>query len=149
MLAVFGAGALSRVLDALVENARQNPVEGIGEQGQVLERQLGFVQLALGIDLADDVLDMAFEAAGRRIDQGAAGGLDDIGQEDEAGLLALGLGAGITIILLADGIVSFGLGHFLGLVMEIDDERGAMLEPVDQCRGLLPGQGGQTAAQLG
>ena len=60
------------------------------------ERQAAFVELAIEQPLHGQVVDQAFDARRRRIDEGAAGAFDHVGQHQHAGFLGLRLGAGIA-----------------------------------------------------
>src|SRR6185369_17793135 len=85
-----------RIVDPVVINAGEYPVEALGDLVQVLEGQLTLVQLAVHEDVVDDLLHQPLDARRGGIDQGARGGLHAVRQKHQARLPGLRLGAGVA-----------------------------------------------------
>ena len=56
------------IVNAMMKDAVEDPVEALGDLMQVFQRQFAFIQLAVGKDAVDDVLDHALDTVGGRID---------------------------------------------------------------------------------
>ena len=97
-----GVEVEARIVDPLVEDVREHPQEGLRDQAQVGEGEVGLVELAVVQAVVDDGADQAADLGRRRLDQGAAGRLDGVGDHQHAHHLVLRLGAGIAVLLLGD-----------------------------------------------
>src|SRR5215210_4615774 len=118
----FGGGRRG-VLDAGADKAYEGAADGFAGFVDLAQRQLALVELAV-IELCpdgagDDVLD----ALWGWLLQGLHGGLDGVGEHQDAGLLALRARSGVTEVRLADvhaGQVA-AQRFFEGLAVEVFD----------------------------
>jgi hypothetical protein len=97
---VTGRGSVLEILDAVVMDAVQDGVEAGGDPVDVLERDVALVELAVGEDPVDQVLDLPFDPAGGRVFQGPGGGFDHVREHHQGGFAGLGLGSRVTEIIL-------------------------------------------------
>jgi len=58
------------VVDAVMKDAVEDPVEALGDLVQVFQCQFAFIQLPVGKDPVDDVLNHALNPVRGRVDQG-------------------------------------------------------------------------------
>ena len=101
--------------------------ERLLELEQFLDGKVAFAELAFHEPALDGLVDHLLEVFGRGVRHGAAGGLDDVGEHEDGGFLALRLRALVAEILFLDDLVGVR-GLFERLVVEVlDDGRTVVL----------------------
>lgn len=93
-----------RVLYSVMEDAVKNSVEALGNLVEVFKRQFAFIQLSVDKDIVDDLLYHTLDAVRGWVDKCSGGGLNTVGQHDDAGFSGLRFGAGIAEILFLDRV---------------------------------------------
>ena len=124
-----------------MEAGAQDFHECFADDVQVAQGEVAFVKLAI-VELvedgvANDLLNIVL-ADGAAGELGGGGGFDGVREHDDGGFDALGLGAGITVVLNADGFLRFAaFERLLRLDVEVADERGAVMlaDEVDDAFG--------------
>ena len=91
----------------MVVDAVQDFIEGLGNTVQILERQFTIVQLPVGKDFIDQMLNQSLDACRCGILQRSRGGLHHIGQHDQPGFDGLGPGTGVPEIVCLYGFCTF------------------------------------------
>src|SRR6185312_4886037 len=71
-----GVEVEARIVDPLVEDVGEHPVEGLRDQAEVGEGEVGLVELAVLEAVVGDGADEAADLRRRRLGKRAAGGLD-------------------------------------------------------------------------
>ena len=84
----------------MVINASQDQIETSCNQMQILQGQFTLIELAVSEDIVDDLLYRPLDSCRGRIFQRPARGFNCIGEHNQGGLPGLGLGAGITKLML-------------------------------------------------
>ncbi len=102
-------------------NGEEDGQEGGGDGAELPKREVAGVELAVLERPVDDVGDNPLEVVLGRGLEAPRGGLDRIGQHDQAGFLRLRRRSRVTVGLLAHGLLQ-GVVGLLGLGVEIADE---------------------------
>ncbi len=105
-------------------NTGKNLVEAFGDIVQVLEGKFTGIQLTVGKNFVDQVLNESLDSGRSGIFKGSGCSLHCICKHDQSGLAGLRLGARVPEIINFDGILAFEL---LGFVIKEFDETGAVM----------------------
>ena len=107
-----GCGPVIDILDAVVVDAVQDGGEAGGDPVDVPERDVALVELAVGEDQVDQVLDLPLDPAGGRVFQGPGGGFDHVRYHHQGGFAGLGLGPRVAEIVLLYQVFALELPGF-------------------------------------
>ena len=109
-----------------MERIRQHPEEGGRDLLDVLERQVALVELAVLQHVLDDLVDHPLNTARRWLLNGAAAGLDRIGEQQDPHLLAVRFRPGVAELVLLD-LPAVGVLFLLGARVEVADQLVAVM----------------------
>jgi hypothetical protein len=120
----MACGRLFRIFDSMMMDAVENLIETLCDLVEVPEGQLTFIELAVQENLVNDSLHESLDTRGRRVLKRPRCRLHPIGEQNEAGLLGLGLGARVSEVIDTDGVLAL---EFLGFFAEIGDQTGSVV----------------------
>ena len=103
----------------------KNLVEAFGNFVQVFEGKFTGIQLAVGKNFVNQVLNQSLDSGRSGVFKGSGRSLNCICKHDQSGLTGLGLGARVPEIINIDGILTFALFRFF--IKEFDETGTVML----------------------